>query len=133
MMNKVVARYLDGRLLRGVTFDFEPSRPHFHLNEAEAPPGSKPVEVQLKDLKAVFFVKDFAGDPKHQDRKEFDMNKPPLGRKIRVVFKDGETLVGVSPSYFPGRPGFFLQPADATSNTERCYVIAGSAQTINLI
>lgn len=132
-MNKVVARFLDGRLVRGVTFDFEPSRPHFHINEAGAPPGSKPVEVQLKDLKAVFFVRDFAGDPTHQDRKEFDPAKAPLGRKLRVVFKDGETLVGVSPSYLPGRAGFFLQPADATCNTERCYVIAGSAQIINLI
>lgn len=132
-MNKVVARFLDGRVVRGITFDFEPSRPHFHINEVEALPGTKPVEVQLKDLKAVFFVKDFAGDPGHQDRKEFDMTKPPLGRRIRVMFRDGETLVGMSSSYFPGRPGFFLQPADADSNIQRCYVIAGSAQTVNLI
>ena len=62
-----------------------------------------------------------------------DLNKPPLGRKIRVVFKDGETLVGVTPGYHPARPGFFLLPADADCNTERCFVVAGSAQSVNLV
>lgn len=129
-VNKVVARFNDGRLLRGITFDFDPSRDHFHVIQAGAAPGTKPADVQLADLKAVFFVKDFEGDPKHEERKEFDPNKPPLGRKIRVVFKDGETLVGVTPGYQSGRAGFFLLPADKESNAERCYVVAGSAQSI---
>lgn len=132
-MNKVVARFVDGRLLRGLTFDFEPSRAHFHINAADAPPGSKPVEVHLKELKALFFVRDFAGDPQHHDRKEFDPAKPPMGRKIRVVFKDGETLVGITPGYHPGRPGFFLLPADADCNAQRCYVVSSAAQTINFV
>ena len=129
-MNKVVARFTDGRTLRGLTYDFEASKASFHIIEADAAPGTRPVEVQLQELKAVFFVKDFAGDPQHKERKEFDPAHPPLGRKIRVVFKDGETLVGVTPGYQSGRAGFFLLPADADSNTQRCYVVASSAQSI---
>lgn len=130
-MNKVVARFKDGRLLRGITFDFDPSRDNFHVIEAGAGPGTSPSDVQLADLKAVFFVRKFEGNPKHEERKEFDPNKPPLGRRIRVVFKDGETLVGVTPGYQSGRAGFFLLPADKASNAERCYVVSSSAQSIN--
>lgn len=130
-MNKVVARYNDGHVLRGVTFDFDSAKDHFHILEAGSAPGTKPVDVQLAALKAVFFVKDLEGDPQHEERKEFDPNKLPLGRKIRVVFNDGETLVGVTPGYQSGRAGFFLLPADKESNAERCYVVSGSAQSIN--
>jgi hypothetical protein len=129
-MNKVVARYNDGHVVRGITFDFDTSRDHFHIIEAGAEAGSKPTDVKLDELKAVFFVRDFEGDPTHEERKEFDPNKPPMGRKIRVVFKDGETLVGVTPGYQSGRAGFFLLPADKESNAERCYVVSSSAQSI---
>src|ERR687887_2728153 len=105
-MNKVVARFTDGHMIKGFTTDFTPAKERFHVTPAETP-GSKPVDVETKDLKAVFFVKDFAGNPQHDERKEFD-TRPPAGRKISVVFKDGETLVGTTQGYTPGRPGFFL-------------------------
>ncbi len=129
-MNKVVARYTDGRIVKGATSDFVPAKERFHLSAAEAPAGSKAVEIQTKDLKALFFVKDFAGDPQHVERKEFDASRPPAGRRIRVTFKDGEVLVGTTHGYQPGRPGFFLVPADATSNIERCYVVSAATQEI---
>ena len=36
-------------------------------NKIAAPPGSKPVRVLVKDLKALIFVKDFAGNPRHEE------------------------------------------------------------------
>jgi hypothetical protein len=45
-----------------------------------------------------------------------------MGRKIGVVFKDGEVLVGTTQGYDRSRPGFFVVPADAESNDERVYV-----------
>lgn len=132
-MNKVVAHFADGRLIKGVTTDFIPAKDRFHLMPTDAAPGSRPVEVQTKDLKGLFFVKDFAGNPQHQDLKEFGPGGPPPGRKIKVVFKDGEVMVGTTQGYQPGRPGFFLVPADTGSNTERCYVVAAAAQEISFI
>lgn len=132
-MNKVVARFADGRVVRGMTADFFPGRESFHLSVASAPAGTKPVEIHIKDLKALFFVKDFAGDPQHVERKEFDPSQPAIGRRIKVVFRDGEVLIGTTTGYQPGRRGFFLVPADASSNIGRCYVVVAATQEVSFL
>jgi len=132
-LNKVVARLSDGRTIKGMTADFFPNKELFHVKLANYPSGAKPVEVCTKDLKALFFVKDFAGDPERAKRNDFDPAHPPTGRLIRVVFKDGEVLVGTTTGYQPGRPGFFVVPVDAGSNNERCYVVASSTKEIKFI
>jgi hypothetical protein len=132
-MNKVVARFADGRIVKGITSDFIPAKDSFHVAEAMALTGAKPVEIHTKDLKALFFVKDFAGDPQHSERNEFDPAHPVVGRRIRVAFKDGEVLVGTTQGYQPGRPGFFLVPADPGSNIERCYVVSAATQQVSFI
>src|SRR5437879_2886158 len=105
LVNKVVARFVDGRVIKGSTSDFVAAKNMFHVAVHDAPPGSKPVPVEFKDLKAVFFVKDFAGDPTYKDYQEFDSSRPIVGRKMKVIFKDGEVLVGTTQGYLPGRPG----------------------------
>ncbi len=132
-MNRVVARYQDGRVLKGVTNDFLPAKDRFHVVPLESAPGSKPLEVLVADLKALFFVRDFAGDPKHKESGEFDPTKPAAGRKIRVVFKDGETIVGITQGYQPGRPGFFVIPADPKSNNERCFVVTLATREVSFL
>jgi hypothetical protein len=129
-MNRIVARYQDGRILKGTTNDFLPAKDRFHVAPVDGPPGAKPLEVQVGELKAIFFVKDYAGHPEHEEANAFDPAKPAMGRKLRVVFKDGETLVGTTQGYQPGRPGFFLSPADAGSNNERCYVVTAATREI---
>jgi hypothetical protein len=131
-VNKVVARFADGHMVKGMTADFFPNKDLFHVSlVAEAGNGS--LEILTDDLKALFFVKDFAGDPDYAERKSFDPARPPAGRRIRVAFKDGEVLVGTTTGYQPGRRGFFLEPADPDSNNERCYVIASAAEDISFL
>lgn len=132
-MNRVVARYADGRLVKGLTIDFAPEKDCFHVDVADAEPGAKPVEVRTAELKAVFFVRDFGGDAQHEERKAFDPAAHVIGRKIQVIFRDGELLVGTTQGYQRGRPGFFLMPVDAESNIERCYVLAHAAQEVKFI
>jgi hypothetical protein len=132
-MNKVVARFATGSTVKGVTSDFFPGRETFHVSVAPGGPGSETVEVRMKDLKAVFFVKDFAGDPKHVRKKEFDPTRPVVGRRITVVFKDGEVFVGTTQGYQPGRQGFFVVPADPAMNTERCYVLLAATQSVSFL
>ena len=132
-MNKVVARFVDGRIVKGITADFFQNKESFHLRPASAPESEKPIEISTKDLKALFFVRDFSGKPQHVERKEFDPGQPTPGRKIRVTFKDGESLVGTTTGYTPGRPGFFLVPADGSSNTERCFVISAATRNVSFI
>ncbi len=133
VQNKIVARYQDGRVIKGVTRDFLPNRDTFHLYLTESPDDTKPLLVELKDLKALFFVKDFAGDPKYEDKKSFESAKPMVGRKIKIVFKDNELLVGTTQGYQPGRPGFFVFPVDPQSNNDRCFVISAATREISFL
>jgi len=133
IQNKIVIRYADGQVLKGITNDFFPNKDTFHFSPVGSQHGNKPTQVRVADLKAVFFVKDFEGDPNYDEKKSFDSGKPVLGRKISVLFKDGERLVGTTTGYQPNRPGFFLIPADPDSNIERCFVVAGATSEVNFI
>jgi small nuclear ribonucleoprotein (snRNP)-like protein len=120
---KVVVRYEDGRILKGTTLNFDPARPMFLLNLNDVP-GAKPLEVRLRELKAVFFVRDLVGDAEYMEQKHFE--KPTAGQRVTVTFADGEQLIGVTLSYDPTRDGFFLFPADPRSNNERVFVLRRS-------
>lgn len=120
-------------MVKGFTIDFAPDKSAFHVDVAEAAPGDKPVEVRTADLKAVFFVKDLTGDSGHEERKAFDPATPAIGRKIQVVFNDGELLVGTTQGYQRGRVGFFVMPVDPESNIERCYVLSHAAREVRFV
>ncbi|HJU84672.1 MAG TPA: hypothetical protein VJ600_10710 [Holophagaceae bacterium] len=132
-MNQVVARFLDGRILKGLTNDFLPPKDHFHLTPAGSPPDTEPLVVHIPDLKALFFVKDLKGKPQHRKLNEFDPLRKLPGRKIQVIFKDGEVLKGTTQGYQPGRQGFFVVPVDPLSNNERCYVVSAAAKTVAFV
>lgn len=132
-MNQVVVRFQDGRVLKGRTNDFLPARPFFHLVPEGAGAGDKPLELRVLDLKGLFFVRNLAGDPSHKKGNAFDPTKPHQGRRIRVEFKDGEVLLGTTQGYQPDRPGFFVIPADAASNNERCFIVTAAAKQVQLL
>ena len=132
-MNKLVARYTDGRTVKGTTFDFSPAKDHFHITAASPEQGSNPTAVYTKDLKAVFFVKDFDGDPGHVEKREFDAPPPPGELRIGAIFKDGEIMIGTTPGYRAGGSGFFLVPADSQSNNERCYVVSTATREVRFM
>jgi hypothetical protein len=119
---RVVAHFTDGKLLKGTTQDFFPNRPRFHLQPVE---GGVPIEIRCRSLKALFFVKEFAGNARRRDLRGFlsSPGETAQGKKIAVRFKDGELLCGYALSYMPDREGFFMFPADGGSNNLRIYVV----------
>jgi hypothetical protein len=127
--NRVVARFADGRVLKGTTQDFSVTRDSFHVIPPDA--GATPVRVTIPALKAVFFVKDHTGDKDYNERKAFDKVVP--GRKLQVTFRDGEVLVGTSTAYDAARPGFFMTPADPKSNNDRIYVVMKAVRSVAFI
>jgi len=130
-INKVVVRYLNGQVVKGTTEDFFPNRALFHLR----PVGTQDkVDVVCRELKAVFFVRDFAGDPKRADAPGFASATPDIrkGKKIAVLFKDGEVLCGYTLTYMPDREGFFVNPADPANNNLRVYVLARAAREVRV-
>jgi len=129
---KVVARYVDGKRVKGFSQDFFPHKDRFHIYQAAKPSGGA-VEVLLKDLKAVFFVQDFTGNCLYNERKEYIQGEKPSGRKIEVTFRDGEVLVGTTLGYDPSRPGFFLFPADPKSNNIRVFAVTTAVKKVRYL
>lgn len=127
--NLVVARYVDGRVLKGVTRDFSPNRGIFHVDVQD---GSPAVELRFRQLKALFFVRTLEGDPAREDVRGFVHGPAETqhGKKIAVRFRDGEFVCGYTLSWSPDREGFFLFPADPNGNNQRIFVITGSTLEI---
>lgn len=124
--NKVVVACVDGRRLKGHTYNFSPMKDVLTLFLRE---NNDKVETPLKDLKAIFFVKDFDGDPNKQEQ---DADKMPQGRPIEVTFKDGEKLKGSTNGYNPQKLGFFMLPALANSNNLRIFVVSSNTAGVKL-
>jgi hypothetical protein len=129
--NKIVVRYLDGRMLKGFSQDFHPSRPHFHLSPTIGGVTHPPVLVPMPRLKAVFFVREFEGDPDYVDRRSFV--EPLPGRRIEVTFLDDEVMMGATLGYRPDGTGFFVTPADPNSNNLRIFVLPGAIRHIRYL
>lgn len=125
--NLVVIAYRDGRRLKGTTYDFIPTKRKFHIEAAER----KVLEVCVDDLKAIFFVKDLEGDWLREKRSGFPEDAPKIGRRVEVVFPDGEVMHGSTQGYSPLRTGFFLNPADAQSNNQRVFVFGDAVKSLN--
>jgi hypothetical protein len=129
---KVVVAYLDGRRLKGYTNDFSPVRDQFFLfpDGLDPKPGDRGTPVRVAELKAVFFVKDFAGNPDHR---EATATAPLPGKKIEVTFADNEKLRGSSVAYNPRNLGFFMQPADSGGNNERIFVLNRNVKQVKVL
>lgn len=130
---KVVVRYADGRILKGYTYDFFANKPTFHFYPVGEDTSGVGTEVNIMGLKCVFFVRDFGGDPKYNDRMQFDEDGAYAGRKVEVTFNDGEVMSGTTMGYSPNRPGFFLTPADPLSNNLRVFVVNSSAVRVRYL
>jgi len=121
---KVVARFNDGSIVRGYTNDFDPSKAHMHIS-SDLRDGESTI-ILLSDLKALFFVREFAGNPMREDDKFF--SQTPNGDRVEVTFLDNEVMVGSTQSYPAEGQGFFLQPADPRSNNLSVFVTAAGVQ-----
>lgn len=129
MKHHIVARFQDGKILKGVSSDFVPSRDRFHLQQIEG--DNAVAAVAVEDLKGVFFVNSFEGNA--DERGRADVERVGLGRKIKVDFKDGETLVGYTSGYSPDRKAFFVFPADPAGNNDRVYVVTAATSDVAFV
>jgi hypothetical protein len=118
---RVVVRYADGRLLKGYA-DFDAERPCLRLATL-GEPDADPLEVPVKELKAVFFVRTFEGNPGYDESKDLYQPRPAGTRKVSVRFRDGEELVGYTRQLDRHRAGLFFTPLDSRSNNLRVFAV----------
>lgn len=128
MIAKIVVRFADGRVVKGTTEDLAANKVLFHLTEAET---GKRYEISTEELKAIFFVKSFQGNPEH--REKLDVERVGLGKKIKVSFKDGETIVGYTQGFSPARATFIVFPCDPESNNEKVFVVTAATAKVEFI
>ena len=128
MRNMVVAHYQDGRILKGYALDFFPNKESFHLEREGT---GESTEVKIAELKGVFFVKTFEGNASATRR--VDTERAGMGRKIKIEFTDGETLLGYTSGYSPARKGFFVFPIDPDDNNEKVFVITSATTTVGFV
>jgi len=126
--NRAVVAFLDGRRLKGYILNFSAQKDRFRIFPESDSTQTGGTDVEIKDLKAIFFARDFAGDPKHQESHEIAPNVQ--GRKTEVTFRDGEKLVGTTDAYNPKKIGFFVFPCDPRSNNLRVFVVLKNIQEL---
>lgn len=131
MPNHVVARYIDGRMVKGTSLDVAQDRPKFHVREDDG----TMTQVLLTELKALFFVKSLDGNSEHVEGQEIDAVDPRLrgSRVLEVTFQDGEKIVGLCTRYPPKGASFFLVPVDSDSNNLRILVNSAALQGMALV
>ena len=128
---KIVARHANGEIIKGYTQDFHPSRPQFSLWPTINATPKERVVVSVARLKAVFFVRDFNGNPGHKDQKSSPSRGQ--GRRVEITFADGEVIIGATLNYRPDGQGFFVSPSDTAANNTRIFVVTTALRRVRFL
>lgn len=125
-------------MIKGVTYNFGTEKRVFHvvpITEEKNEGIKRGVEVAISDLKAVFFVKSLEGrkGPRTLEGLLEEEEEQASAIKVRVVFHDGETLVGLTHGYSREKQGFFITPMEKESNNLRIFVVFNSAKEIEAL
>ncbi|HVN17318.1 MAG TPA: hypothetical protein VMU05_01050 [Dongiaceae bacterium] len=127
--HRVVVRLNDGTTVKGV----------MHWHDSSPNPTSMPflpdiltvrdesgdviATVNLAEVKAVFFVRSYAGDSSYQEM-QFFRERKPSSLWVQVWMSDGEALEGRVENCFRllTAPGFWLWPTDGIANNLLVYI-----------
>lgn len=127
---KVVIAYLDGRRVQGYVFDFSPVRETCRVFPSQTAQAGEGEVVDLKKLKAIFFLRDQAGEP------GATATRAPVAsqrRRLEVHFQDKEVLEGTTEGYSKDRQGFFMVPEDPTGKILRVFVINRNVKEVKWV
>lgn len=127
LRNKIVAHYKNHQLVKGVSNNFFPNKIFFNIEDVSGTSS----RINIEDLKAVFFTKDFNGNKDHEDNYAHEI--PGAGRKMKIEFFDGEVITGFTLGYSAERQGFFLTPADPDGNNERVFIVNSSTKSAKFV
>ena len=126
---QVVIAYLDGRRVRGYVFDFSPMRATCKVFPSPAAQAQEGELVELRNLKAIFFLQDASGDGGEQPVR----TSVNARRQLEVFFRDGEHLQGTTEGYSKERLGFFMVPEDPTGKILRVFVINANVKEVKWV
>jgi small nuclear ribonucleoprotein (snRNP)-like protein len=132
---KVVLHLKNKSLLKGTLTRLASEKGSLTILPDDAPDAEK--NVNLDDLKSIFYVKSFGGNKGYKEKKRFGL-MTSKGRKVIVKFYDGEIITGFVKQDIPWQKGFFLStlgpdekgfylyPSDPESNNIKIFIVATS-------
>ena len=116
--HRVVVHTLEGQVKRGVISDADLSAGALDLASQA---GGVPEIVPTDHVKAIFFM---LAPGEHAPAAE--------GKRVRVTFRDGRQVAGLSPDYHEDALGFFMFPADARTSTSRIWVYQAAVRQVTV-
>jgi hypothetical protein len=140
---KVVVHMGEKRLLKGFYYDSNDivsgrsiagACPLPHHMELDRLDGKKEV-IDVDQAKAIFFVREFGGQPEYRDIKFFKERPANEGLWVRVRFSDNEVTEGLvhnSVNLFLC-PGFLMKPPDPSSNNRIVYALKSALVSFEVL
>jgi len=118
-LRKVILRYLDGLVVRAYAPLFEEASDPIPAADISG----SPLFVPLPQLKAVFFVRTFTGNPTYDGPATLaGARTEGVGRLVLVRFADGERILGEVQENTDTSKGFYLTVLDPEDNNLLIYV-----------
>ena len=129
-LQKVVVRTRDGEVIPGFANEDRIKKTLKIINQQ-----GKEETFSIDKLKAVFFVKDFQGNPEYDEIKFLNKQSVSSMIWVRVEFFDGEVLEGkiLNNMELISSPGFYLSPSDQDTNNKRVYVVKSSLKNFTVL
>ena len=125
--HRVVVAMMDRKRARGFVYNFSPLATSFYLFPSEAEDAKFASLVELKDVKAIFFVHTHEGNKARREAQRkapLDPKKSRVrGHRMKITFADGEEMIAATENYNPSRLGFFAYPLEADSNNLRIFIV----------
>lgn len=132
----------DGRRRKGLTDRFDPERPFLLLRQVDAagrPTGFQ--DVEMKDVRAAFFVHDLALSRTSRHTMHDAPFQPTLpevanGTMVRARFAWGEVMDGVIYDYSPDAPWCYLHPhgpLNRAYNVDKVYLTRDAIREIKVL
>ncbi len=129
-LQKVIVRTRDGEVIPGFA-----NQDRIGTTLKIITQQGKEQKFSIDKLKAVFFVKDFQGNPEYDEIKFLNKQSVSSMVWVRVEFFDGEVLEGKIPNNMEliSSPGFYLSPSDRDTNNKRVYVVKSSLKDFTFL
>ena len=129
---KVVVRRLDREVIKGFVDTASYLKPNaIEMLDREG----RALTLSLAEIKGVFFVREFDGNPQRSERKLFQSRPRTAGLWVQMTFKDKEILEGLLPGNLIelSPEGFLVTPADLYSNNLKIFVPRSALSDISVL
>jgi hypothetical protein len=129
--SEVIVRLIRGKLVKGYTYAFHPSRSDLDVFPSPNAPERLKQTIALPQVRTILFVRELT---------EQGLTVPPTptsprasDRKVEVTFSDGDTIVGTTPALHDTPHGFLLHPATGGEHDLRMFVVASAVAHVRVL